>query len=544
MQTKRDHQPCWCGNGSDNTTINEDGSGYCYTCPAYVPNYEAAKNGGLVTMEAYIPKHTDALKYAAIPDRKISEETCRKYGVQISDGGDKHYYPYHSEHGVTEATKIRHVHVKSFFIEGNIKEAGLFGQAAFKAGGKYITVVEGELDALAAHQMTGNKWPVVSLKNGAGGAVNDIKGSLEYLESFETVVLCFDSDAAGQAKVRDAAKLLAPGKAKIMRLPEGFKDACDMLKANKASEFIQSFWNAEKYIPSGIVNLSESRSKYFDDRPDIKGMPYPWNALNEKTYGMRKGELVTWTGGSGGGKSSIVRELEHYIITSTGDAKVGVLALEENYWRTVDGILSIEANRKLHIPEVHEIYPKDKLEDHYTKLFEGKNTDRVFVHAHLGIQTFDDIMAKLRYMVVGCGCDYVVLDHLHMLIRAMNGSSEREIIDESMLRLRSLVEETHCSLHLISHLSRVSGSSHERGGQVEMSHLRGSQSIGQLSDMIIAAERDQQAEDDTDRNRMRLRVIKNRLVGKTGPAGCLRYDDETGRLIEVDEDVEFEQEEF
>jgi twinkle protein len=175
---------------------------------------------------------------------------------------------------------------------------------------------------------------------------------------------------------------------------------------------------------------------------------------------------------------------------------------------------------------------------------EGKNTDRVFVHAHLGIQTFDDIMAKLRYMVVGCGCDYVVFDHLHMLIRAMNGSSEREIIDESMLRLRSLVEETHCSLHLISHLSRISGSSHERGGQVEMSHLRGSQGIGQLSDMIIAAERDQQAEDDTDRNLMRLRVIKNRLVGKTGTAGCLRYDDETGRLIEVDEDVEFEQEEF
>ena len=47
---------------------------------------------------------------------------------------------------------------------------------------------------------------------------------------------------------------------------------------------------------------------------------------------------------------------------------------------------------------------------------------------------------------------------------------------------------------LVSHLKRVGmGKSHEDGGQISLSHLRGSQAIAQLSDIVIGLERDQQA---------------------------------------------------
>ena len=61
-----------------------------------------------------------------------------------------------------------------------------------------------------------------------------------------------------------------------------------------------------------------------------------------KLIGMRQGELVTITGGTGLGKSS-VREIEHWLTKKTED-NVGIIALEEDWRRTVDGILSIEAN--------------------------------------------------------------------------------------------------------------------------------------------------------------------------------------------------------
>ena len=73
----------------------------------------------------------------------------------------------------------------------------------------------------------------------------------------------------------------------------------------------------------------------------IESYPYPWNSLNSMTYGMRRGELVLVTAGSGIGKSSVMRELAHYLM-KTANEKVGCLFLEESVRKTSDGILSIE----------------------------------------------------------------------------------------------------------------------------------------------------------------------------------------------------------
>ena len=85
----------------------------------------------------------------------------------------------------------------------------------------------------------------------------------------------------------------------------------------------------------------------------------------------------------------------------------------------------------------------------------------------------------------------------------------------------------------MSHLRRSSGQSHEEGGRVSLSDLRGSQAIAQLSDMVIGLERDQQHDDEEIRNTTVLRVIKNRYTGLTGPACYLHYDAATGRMTEV-----------
>ena len=52
-------------------------------------------------------------------------------------------------------------------------------------------------------QIQDNKWPVVSLPNGAAGAAKAIKANLAYFNAFEEVILMFDGDEAGEK----AAKL-------------------------------------------------------------------------------------------------------------------------------------------------------------------------------------------------------------------------------------------------------------------------------------------------------------------------------------------------
>ena len=235
--------------------------------------------------------------------------------------------------------------------------AGLFGQKAFKSGGKYITVTEGEADAMAVNEMFDGKWPAVSIRSGAAGAAKDIKANLEWLETFENVVICFDNDKAGTEAAKAVLNLFTPNKAKNVTLP--MKDAGEMLKARKVADFVREWWNAKAFRPDGIVSGLDTWDM-LQEQKDIKSIPYPWDCLNAYTYGFRPKELVTITSGSGMGKSQIMRELEHYLLKNTED-NIGILALEEDIPKTTLGIMSIEANKLLHIPEVRaKVTPEEE----------------------------------------------------------------------------------------------------------------------------------------------------------------------------------------
>ena len=67
-----------------------------------------------------------------------------------------------------------------------------------------------------------------------------------------------------------------------------------------------------------------------------------------------------------------------------------------------------------------------------------------------------------------------------------------------------------------------------------MNHIRGSQSISQLSDCVISLERNQQAEDPVEASTTKIRVLKSRYTGETGVATHLYYNNVTGRLAETD----------
>jgi twinkle protein len=129
-----------------------------------------------------------------------------------------------------------------------------------------------------------------------------------------------------------------------------------------------------------------------------------------------------------------------------------------------------------------------------------------------------------------------------MLVSAVHEGDERRAIDTIMTRLRSLVEETGAGIILVSHLRRVDGNKgHENGIEVSLSHLRGSNSIGQLSDCVIALERNQQSDDPDEARTTKMRILKSRYTGDVGMACRVIYDAETGRLSELtDEDITFD----
>lgn len=455
--------------------------------------------------------------------RSLTHETCEKWRYHVGEfnGQPCQVANYCDEKGKVVAQKLRFAD-KSFVWTGDPKRSGLYGQHLWRDAGRMVVVTEGEIDALSVSQLQDNKWPVVSIPNGAQNAAKDIGKSIEWLEQFETVVFMFDNDEPGRKAAEECAAVLTPGKAKIATLP--LKDANDMLTAGRGKEVIDAMWGAKVWRPDEIVSGAELWEDIVAPNPHAQ-VPYPWKGLNDVLLGLRQKEIVTLCAGSGIGKSTVCGEIAHHLL-SIGES-IGYVALEESVKQSALRMLSVEMNQPLHlIPQ--DKWDKEKLRAAFEKTV---GTGRWFTYDHFGSTEAENLFNRIRYLVVGCGCKWIVLDHVSIVVSGMGDGDERRLIDNLMTKLRALVEQLGFGLILVSHLKDTEGKPLEEGGQTHLNLLRGSRAIGQLSDTVIGFERNQQ--DPTNRNLLAARVLKNRFVGITGLACQLEYHGETGRLQEV-----------
>lgn len=521
------HQPCHSCGSSDALAINDDMSTKCFVCHTYTPSTLVKEHHTVIDTTNETPSSSFLKNYSegyavSVSDRRITKASMERYGVVKTD--NSYYFPYHNKDGQLVAAKVRGVKEKTFSTEGAWKTGTLFGQHMFSSGGKYLTIVEGEFDALAAFQMTGSKYPVVSIRNGAGSALKDCKEQYEYINSFENIVVCFDGDEHGVKAAKEVAELFG-SKCKIFKSTPDYKDACDWLSDSKEAGFVDRWWRAEQFVPDGIVSgasLWDEISKPMAPADCF----YPWTGLNELTYGIRFGELVCITAGSGLGKSQVLREVVWHMVQETKE-NIGLMFLEESVKKTALSIMSLAANAPLHLPD-NEVGDEER-----KRAFDATlGTNRLFLFDHFGSTSIDNIVNRVRYMAKGLGCKYVFLDHISIVISAQENGDERKALDEIMTKLRMLVQETNIALVIVSHLKRPADKGHEEGAVTSLAQLRGSGSIAQLSDMVIGLERNGQAEDLEIRNTTKVRVLKNRYSGTTGPACNLLYNKHTGRMLE------------
>jgi twinkle protein len=192
--------------------------------------------------------------------------------------------------------------------------------------------------------------------------------------------------------------------------------------------------------------------------------------------------------------------------------------------------MSAAVGKALHIGEQDE----DELKTYFDSTLANWN---VFLFDGFGSFDPDVIYNRIEYLASGLECRIIFLDHLSILLSGLDGD-ERRMIDSTMTRLRSLVERTGITLFLVSHLRRSNSDnhSHEEGGRVSLGQLRGSHSISQISDTVIALERDQQSEDSN--NTTTVRVLKNRYSGEVGVATRLTYDLSTCQFYEAKDETE------
>lgn len=520
-----------CGS-SDANAIYSNGTSYCFSCGAWGAS-DTPQQSSVRTFS-----NTNLLQgeYKSLVKRQISEETCRKYGYHIAkdkDGVNVQVANFYNEERELVGQKVRYPD-KNFKTLGTVKT--LFGQQLFRDKGKRIIVTEGEIDALSVAEVFNCKYPVVSIPNGAHSAYKSIKNNLEYLLSFEEVVIWFDDDEAGHRAVEQLSELFKPSQLKTIQ-STGYKDANELLVTKGKSAVLQASYEAREIRIDGIIN-GKDVWELVSEEDNFTSYSYPYKVLNYKLKGIRKGELVTFTAGSGVGKSTLVKEITYNLMYSQG-LSIGYIALEENIKRSALGFMSLYLNKPLFFD-----YASISKEDRKEAFDKTLGTGRIFLYDHFGSLDEDNLIRKMRLLITQHGVDFIILDHISIVISGMDvGGDERKAIDILMTKLRSLAEETQAGIIIISHLRRPQGDKgHEDGAQVSLSQLRGSGAIAQLSDAVIGVERNLQAQEGS--NKINLRVLKNRFAGDVGLADTLTYNKETGRIIEAENDDIFEGDTF
>lgn len=492
----------------DTSTNNSDN---VHSVRSYSPERPAE-----LSVKKFLPVPKEGFKSC----RGLSTDTMQKY--QIWTNGNEQYYP-HFVDGTHVANQIRFLDKKNFLVQGDINKSQLFGQQLFPSGGKSLTICEGHLDSPSVYQMFGSKYPSVSVR-AASSAVREITENWDYCNSFDQIVICFDNDEPhkkpdgtvwypGQEAAEKVAKLFALGKVRVLTLSKA-KDANDYLQKGWTKEFVEEWWRAPTFTPAGI-KLASGMWDEVSKEEKYETQPYPWQGLNDFTYGIRLSEAILFTADTGVGKTQVLKEIEYELRQKAPEAGIGLLHLEEPNKHTLKGLMSLYANKRLHLPDVAAEVTKEELRKYYDYVCD---TDKIVIWDHFGSNKIDEVLNTVQYMV-NLGCKYIFIDHLSIIVSDQSGD-ERKELDEISTKLKKICMELNIAIICVIHINRK--------GEV-----RGSAGPEQVSNIVIKLHREKNDPDEWRRNVTKMVVEKNRFSGTTGPACYVFFNAETGRLEEL-----------
>ena len=466
------------------------------------------------------------------PARKISQATVDRYGVRCevdTATGDlaSLYYPYHSEDGLVIGYKKRVLGDKAFSVVG--KPKGLFGQKVCKSNAKFVIVVEGEQDVLAAWEMLqskGKDYNVVSIPNGAneeGVLDKQTLSALEWIASHSGVCLALDADKPGRSTAKALAEaLVSQTEVKITNFL-GRKDSADYWEAGDTVGWFKAINGSTIYRPEAVVEGCDIDIEVLMT-PKEPGIALPYQKLQRMTWGLRKGEITLLTAGSGIGKSTWVREIALDIVSR--GYKVAMIALETQMEDVARMFVAMDNNIPGHrLMFSPHCIPREQYVRSVERLFKS---NAMHFFKHWGSISAPVLRQKMHYYAKVLGVDFIILDHVSMVVAGSDTSDERKDIDMLFEGMTQVVNETGVGILPIIHLKRVQGKKFNKGDEVELTDLRGSAGAEQMSFNVWALERNQQGET---KDIVKIRVLKNRLLGFTGEADTLRYDHGTGRLL-------------
>lgn len=354
-------------------------------------------------------------------------------------------------------------------------EPCLFGWQAMDPHVREVTITEGEIDAMTAHQY-GRPALSVPMGGGVGAKQGWIEYEYENLQRFDVIWLALDQDEEGQKATEEIIKRLGRERCRIVELPGKDFNACLDALLLSPEDIAECYAKAKTLDPDKLRDaagyLADVESAFFDREANQVGMELPWEKSRDHIR-FRSSELTVWTGFSGHGKSQLLGYLALHGMAK--GHRFCIASMEMPAVRTLQRMVRQAAGVG---------YPTRGFLRHVMDWTSGK----LWIYDQLGNAKIDEMFEAFRYAARRYGVTHFVVDSLAKLGMAEDDYNGQKVAMEA---LTAFVHEMGVHVHLVAH-PRKAEDEHKAPGKMD---IRGGAILTDLADNVITVWRNKRKEE-------------------------------------------------
>lgn len=485
---------------------------------------------------------TDKSKvYAYFEQRKISRETLDALDVRQDSEGNAVFNYYDTNDVLTmvkykPSHKVQHGQAKCWCQQNSDTAPLLFNMNRINVNSPLL-ICEGEPDCLSAIE-AGFK-NAVSVPLGSSN-LHWIDENLEWLDQFESIIICADNDDAGVKMQKECVPRLGSWRTKVVDIPaipigntgRVTKDLNEILYVCGKDKVLELILDAKDSPVPSVADLSDVEPTEYED---VDGVTTGLKAIDDELMRLFFGTLTIVSGQPGSGKSSLLTQLACNSLDNdigtwlfSGELPNGVEKSWFNYIfagpRNITDAISRRGNpyKKISTTTLAEI----------NKTYKG----RWHIYRDDYDNVLDKLIASMTDTVRKYGARCLILDNF-MCIDTETSEEELRAQTDTIKKLIEFAKKYQVAVILVCHPRKM-----DAGTNVGIYDIAGTSNIVNLAHRTIGLRRVTDAEREnaakySEKRRQLLKydvivtIVKDRMFGRQNIDVGLYYDPASRRFF-------------
>lgn len=485
---------------------------------------------------------TDKSKvYAYFEQRKISRETLDALDVRQDSEGNVVFNYYDTNDVLTmvkykPSHKVQHGQAKCWCQQNSDTTPLLFNMNRINVNSPLL-ICEGEPDCLSAIEVGFKN--AVSVPLGSSN-LHWIDENLEWLDQFESIIICADNDDAGVKMQKECVPRLGSWRTKVVDIPaipigntgRVTKDLNEILYVCGKDKVLELILDAKDSPVPSVADLSDVEPTEYED---VDGVTTGLKAIDDELMRLFFGTLTIVSGQPGSGKSSLLTQLACNSLDNdistwlfSGELPNGVEKSWFNYIfagpRNITDAISRRGNpyKKISTTTLAEI----------NKTYKG----RWHIYRDDYDNTLDKLIASMTDTVRKYGARCLILDNF-MCIDTETSEEELRSQTDTIKKLIEFAKKYQVAVILVCHPRKM-----DAGTNVGIYDIAGTSNIVNLAHRTIGLRRVTDAEREnaakySEKRRQLLKydvivtVVKDRMFGRQNIDVGLYYDPASRRFF-------------